>query len=42
MVLAAYDPATARGDAVDRAMEYAKERRLPAMVLPTSGNDWIK
>ena len=25
-VLAVYDPATARGDAVDRAMEYAKER----------------
>ena len=34
MVLAAYDPATARGDAVDRAMEYAKERGLPVMVLP--------
>ena len=26
MVLAVYDPATARGDTVDRAMEYAKER----------------
>lgn len=33
MVLAAYDPATARGDAVDRAMEYAKERGLPVMLL---------
>ncbi len=33
MVLAAYDPAMARGDAVDRAMEYAKERGLPVMVL---------
>ena len=28
MVLAAYDPDTARGDAVDTAMEYAKERGL--------------
>ena len=33
MVLAAYDPSTARGDTVDRAMVYAKERRLPVMVL---------
>lgn len=36
MVLAAYDPATAEGDAVDRAMEYAKERGLPVMALPTT------
>ena len=42
MVLAVYDPATARDDAVDRAMEYVKERRLPVMLLPTSGNDEIK
>ncbi len=31
MVLAVYDPATARGDAVDRAMEYVKERGLPVI-----------
>ena len=35
MVLAVYDPATARGDAVDRAMEYAKSRGLPMKVLFT-------
>ena len=34
MILAAYDPTTARGDAVDRAMEYAKKRGLPVMLLP--------
>ncbi len=35
MVLAAYDPVTAHGDAVDWAMEYAKERGLPVMqILP--------
>ena len=28
MVLAAYDPATARGNAVDRAMEYVRRRGL--------------
>lgn len=28
MVLAAYDPATARGDTVDRAMEYVRQREL--------------
>ena len=28
-VLAVYDPATAKGDAVDRAMEYVKEEKLP-------------
>ena len=33
MVLAAYDPTTARGDAADRAMGYAKERGLPVMLL---------
>ncbi len=33
MVLAVYDPATARGDAVDRAMEYAKARGLPLLKL---------
>ena len=36
MVLAAYDPATVRGDAVDKAMEYVKERRLPVMLLAQS------
>ena len=36
MVLAAYDPATAKGDAVDRAMGYAKERGLPVMLLQTA------
>jgi uncharacterized phage-like protein YoqJ len=36
MVLAVYDPATARGDAVDRAMEYAKDRRLTVMLLAQS------
>jgi len=35
MVLVAYDPATARGDAVDRAMEYAKERGMKVTrILP--------
>jgi len=29
MVLAVYDPATARNDAVDRAKEYAESRKLP-------------
>ena len=33
MALAAYDPATARGDAVDLAMEYAKERGLPVSMI---------
>ena len=33
MVLAVYDPATARGDAVDRAMEYVKARGLPLLKL---------
>ena len=33
MVLAAYDPATACGDAVDAAMEYARERELPVSML---------
>ena len=33
MVLAVYDPATAKGDAVDAAMEYAKERALPVTLL---------
>ena len=31
MVLAAYDSATARGDAVDRAMKYVKVRGLPVL-----------
>ena len=31
MVLAAYDPATARGDVVDRAMEYVRQRGLPVI-----------
>ena len=34
MLLAVYDPAAARDDAVDRAMEYAKERGLPVVSLP--------
>ena len=33
MVLAAYDPATARGDAVDRAMEYVKGCGLPVTAV---------
>ena len=33
MVLAVYDPTIARGDAVDRAMEYAKESALPVLFL---------
>ena len=37
MVLAVYDPALATGDAVDWAMEYAKERGLPRMLLPPTG-----
>ena len=36
MVLAVYDPATARGDAVDRAMEHAKAQGLPTLRLPTA------
>ena len=35
MVLAAYDPATARGDAIDWAMEYAKECARSVALLPT-------
>ena len=35
MVLAAYDPATARGDAIDWTMEYAKERARSVALLPT-------
>lgn len=31
MVLAAYDPATARGDAVDWAMEYVRRHGLPVI-----------
>ena len=38
MVLAVYDPDTARGDAVDYAMEYALQRGLPVTLL-TSGED---
>ena len=30
-VLAVYDPTTARSDAVDRAMEYVRQRGLPVM-----------
>ena len=37
MVLAAYDPATARGDAVDRAMEYVKERGLSIIYAAPDG-----
>lgn len=33
IVLAAYDPATARGDAVDRAMAYAKALGLPVILF---------
>ncbi len=33
MVLAVYDPATAHEDAVDRAMEYVKERGLDVIML---------
>ena len=33
MILAAYDPATARGDAVDRAMEYAKACGRPIIPI---------
>ena len=35
MILAVYDPAAARDDAVDHAMEYAKERELPVVSLPS-------
>ena len=35
MILAVYDPAAAHDDAVDRAMEYAKERGLPVVSLPS-------
>ena len=35
MVRAADDPATARGDAIDWAMEYAKERARSVALLPT-------
>ena len=38
MVLAAYDPATARGDAVDAAMEHAKTLALPVVSLMTNGH----
>ena len=35
MVLVAYDPATARGDAVDAAVAYAKERGMKVTrILP--------
>jgi len=37
MVLAVYDPVMARCDAVDRAMEYAKERGLPVITLSPTG-----
>ena len=33
MVLAVYDPVTAHGDTVDRAMEYAKVHNLPVTLL---------
>ena len=33
MVLAVYDPATARGDAVDAAMEYVTERKLSVIQI---------
>ena len=33
MVLAVYNPATAKGDAVDRAMEYAASRRIPLITI---------
>ena len=37
MVLAVYDPALARGDAVDRAMEYVNEQQLPVITLSPTG-----
>ena len=33
MVLAAYDPTIARGDAVDRAMEYVTGRKIPVLQI---------
>ena len=33
MVLAAYDPTIARGDAVDRAMEYITGRKIPVLQI---------
>ena len=38
MVLAAYDPATAKDAAVDRAMEYVKERGLPVVTITCFDN----
>ena len=39
MVLAACGPATARGDAADRAMEYAAARRIPAAIIYTGNGE---
>jgi uncharacterized phage-like protein YoqJ len=38
MVLAAYDPAAAKDTAVDRAMEYVKERGLPVVTITCFDN----
>ncbi len=38
MVLAAYDPATTKDAAVDRAMEYVKERGLPVVTITCFAN----
>ncbi len=38
MALAVYDPALSRGDAVDRAMEYATERGLAMALIPPTAD----
>ena len=39
IVLAVYDPESARGDAVDQAMSYTEKRNLPIFTLHP-GKDW--
>lgn len=36
MVLAVYDPASARGDDVDKAMEYVRQQGRPLYIYQTN------
>ena len=40
MLIAVYDPLLVRGDAVDKAMAYAREQKLPTLCLNPDGFVW--
>ena len=40
MLIAVYDPLSVRGDAVDKAMAYARERKLPTLLLHPDSFAW--